>query len=445
MDAMWFGMLGNGVSMVREDGLYISADDGEIDENGLPFANPWPSALAARDLAETIPLSTAPTSFANGAQGRIPLGLIFHVAFPVPHAQGLLPRAIEYDPRPGGYGTTQRGPTASLPNALVLTNHFIRSGVTGSGSSVSRFNTLTTGLTNYANQNTKIGFAQAQSLMNSVAVSTTRYSAVAWPGDRKLMVAITPAANVPATQGTYITANWTEVFAATAPPPSGVTITQQPTDRTVTVGQTANFTVTATGTGLTYQWQRNGANIAGATSASYTSAATILDDNGATFRCVVSSSGGGQQTSSSATLVVNSTATTPTGLRGQYYLDTNFTSLYTTQTDPTVNFTWSTQGDNFSIRWTGQVQPQYAESYTFYTNSDGGVRVWLNNQLIIDHYTIHNSVVNRTSAPITLVAGRRYNIRVDYYDTVDTSVIQLGWQSQSQAQGIIPQSRLYTP
>jgi len=56
-------------------------------------------------------------------------------------------------------------------------------------------------------------------------------------------------------------------------------ITSQPASQTVAPGQTAMFSVTATGTPPpTYQWQKNGANIAGATSASYTTPATTTAD-----------------------------------------------------------------------------------------------------------------------------------------------------------------------
>jgi uncharacterized protein (TIGR03437 family) len=66
-------------------------------------------------------------------------------------------------------------------------------------------------------------------------------------------------------------------------------ITAQPANQTVTVGQPATFTVSATGTApLTYQWQKNQANIAGANSASYTTPPTVLVDNGSKFRCIVS-------------------------------------------------------------------------------------------------------------------------------------------------------------
>ncbi len=88
-------------------------------------------------------------------------------------------------------------------------------------------------------------------------------------------------------------------------------ITQQPTARTVTAGQTAVFSVTAIGRiPLSYQWQRNGANISGATSAGYTTPATVASDSGATFRCVITNSLG-SVTSQSAMLHVTTSPVTP--------------------------------------------------------------------------------------------------------------------------------------
>jgi hypothetical protein len=73
----------------------------------------------------------------------------------------------------------------------------------------------------------------------------------------------------------------------------------------VTAGQTATFTVVAAGTApLGYQWQKNGANIAGATSAGYTTPVTTTADSGSTFRAVVTNTAG-TVTSSAATLTVN--------------------------------------------------------------------------------------------------------------------------------------------
>src|SRR5207247_5575180 len=69
------------------------------------------------------------------------------------------------------------------------------------------------------------------------------------------------------------------------PAPVAPTITTPPANQTVTAGQTATFTVVAGGTApLNYQWQKNGANIAGATLTSYTTPATATADSGSTFQ-----------------------------------------------------------------------------------------------------------------------------------------------------------------
>jgi hypothetical protein len=78
----------------------------------------------------------------------------------------------------------------------------------------------------------------------------------------------------------------------------------QPVSQTVTVGQTATFSVSANGTGpLTYQWFKNGVAITGATSSTYTTPATALNDSGAVFTVTVSNLAG-SMTSTPATLTV---------------------------------------------------------------------------------------------------------------------------------------------
>jgi hypothetical protein len=89
-------------------------------------------------------------------------------------------------------------------------------------------------------------------------------------------------------------------------------ITTQPASVTVTSGQIATFSVLASGTGpLTYQWQKNGAAISGATGTSYTTPATTTSDNGAKFVVVVRNAAG-NATSNQATLVVSTDTTPPT-------------------------------------------------------------------------------------------------------------------------------------
>src|SRR4051812_23977277 len=68
-----------------------------------------------------------------------------------------------------------------------------------------------------------------------------------------------------------------------------------------------------------------------------------------------------------------------TGLTGQYFDRVDFTDLKATQVDTAVDFNWGTAApvsgagaDGFAVRWTGQVQPQYSQDYTFYAKSDDG-------------------------------------------------------------------------
>ncbi|HEV2216024.1 MAG TPA: immunoglobulin domain-containing protein [Candidatus Dormibacteraeota bacterium] len=91
-------------------------------------------------------------------------------------------------------------------------------------------------------------------------------------------------------------------------------ISAQPQNTSVAAGQTATFSVTATGTApLSYQWSKNATAISGATSASYTTPATSAGDNGASFTVAVSNSAG-SIASSTATLTVTggSQAVAPT-------------------------------------------------------------------------------------------------------------------------------------
>jgi Abnormal spindle-like microcephaly-assoc'd, ASPM-SPD-2-Hydin/Immunoglobulin I-set domain len=84
------------------------------------------------------------------------------------------------------------------------------------------------------------------------------------------------------------------------------TISSQPASAKITAGQTATFTVAATGTApMTYQWKKNGVAISGATSSTYTTPAETTADNNAQFAAVVTNSAG-SATSSAATLTVSS-------------------------------------------------------------------------------------------------------------------------------------------
>lgn len=140
---------------------------------------------------------------------------------------------------------------------------------------------------------------------------------------------------------------------------------------------------------------------------------------------------------------------TGTGLNAEYYDNMDFTGLKLARTDPIVNFNWgsgspdaSMGADQFSVRWTGLVQPRLSETYTFHTLSDDGIRLWVNNVLLINNWTDHSPTEDVGS--INLVAGTRYDIRLEFYENGGGAQASLSWSAPDLPVEIIPQTQLYT-
>ncbi len=136
------------------------------------------------------------------------------------------------------------------------------------------------------------------------------------------------------------------------------------------------------------------------------------------------------------------------GLVGKYYDNNDLSNRKLVRIDPDVNFVWGTSSpdpcispDTFSVRWAGSVQPRYSESYTFYTYTDDGVRLWVDGNQIIDKWLNQNAT--EWSGAANLLADQKYDIEMEYYDAVGTATAQLKWSSASQAKQIIPQGRLF--
>jgi len=136
------------------------------------------------------------------------------------------------------------------------------------------------------------------------------------------------------------------------------------------------------------------------------------------------------------------------GLLGTYYNNVDFTGTTFTRVDPTVSFNWNKGApapgidpDTFSVRWTGFVQPQYSETYTFRTDTDDGVRLWVNGVQIIDRW-VNNA--GTSTGTIALTAGQKYTIKLEYYEDTNRAKVVLRWSSPSQNLQVIPQSRLYS-
>ncbi len=97
----------------------------------------------------------------------------------------------------------------------------------------------------------------------------------------------------------------------------------------------------------------------------------------------------------------------------------------------------------YSARWTGQVQPQYSEPYTFVTHTDDGTMLKVNGQLITSNWKDQTGS-DVASTTINLQAGARYDLQMDYFqDGPSSAQAYLSWYSPSQPQQIIPQNCLY--
>jgi hypothetical protein len=95
------------------------------------------------------------------------------------------------------------------------------------------------------------------------------------------------------------------------------------------------------------------------------------------------------------------------------------------------------------VRWTGFVEATVSGSFQFQTRSNDGVRLWIDGQLVVDHWTAHGTSSD-TTAPIALVKNRRYAVTMEYYDNVGTAVAKLQWKTPSGTKFVaVPVKRLY--
>ncbi|MEM7410054.1 MAG: PA14 domain-containing protein [Myxococcota bacterium] len=132
--------------------------------------------------------------------------------------------------------------------------------------------------------------------------------------------------------------------------------------------------------------------------------------------------------------VVNEPPVAP--LSGDYYDGRNFDTFVFQRDDVVIDFDWgggtpdaSVGNDEFSIRWTGTLIPEFSETYTFTATSDDGVRVFVDGTLVVDDWSVH--AAREASGTIALVAGQAVPFVVEYYEAGGRAVIQVDWESAS--------------
>jgi len=138
------------------------------------------------------------------------------------------------------------------------------------------------------------------------------------------------------------------------------------------------------------------------------------------------------------------------GLWGEYYSNMNLEGApVAAKLDTTIDFEWKASpliylsdyekkdkskiqsaektigSEYFSIRWSGTVTPPKTGYYDFVTHCDDGIRLLVNNQLIIDQWFSHDKEYRYGT--IKLEAGKAYNIKVEYYQEIGGATINMGW------------------
>ncbi len=180
---------------------------------------------------------------------------------------------------------------------------------------------------------------------------------------------------------------------------------------------------------------------------------TFQNNGGTTQRNGTMNLNGNGGQSQSVPLSQQGTVTTGggngSGLTGTYYNSNDLTgTAVLTRTDAQINFQWGQGGpgspvnnDNFSVRWTGQVEAPASGTYTFKTFNDDGTRLWVNGVQLINDWNGHPQTWQQGT--ITLQAGQKYDIKIEYFEAGGDAASLLYWEYPGQTQQLIPTGRLY--
>ncbi len=174
-------------------------------------------------------------------------------------------------------------------------------------------------------------------------------------------------------------------------------------------------------------------------------------------------------TQPAAILIHDRTAPNGTGLTGRFWNEVSsgvniisgsnpakmFGNPVLTRIDAIVNFTWPNgtnggspspgvvSGNYWSVRWAGEVLPEFSQIYTFYFKADDAARVWVNGKLLVNAWPRAGGATTEFSGTIELVAGVRVPIVVEFHEISGDAQAELRWSSQNVAKDFIPTARLF--
>ncbi|MBN2280234.1 MAG: alpha-L-fucosidase [Candidatus Marinimicrobia bacterium] len=129
--------------------------------------------------------------------------------------------------------------------------------------------------------------------------------------------------------------------------------------------------------------------------------------------------------------------------------------------DGEINFNWvrNTPGgkiacDDFQATWTGFIQPEKTDNYRFTAKADDGMRLWIDDKLVIDHWetaendadgnVMGNDQSTLKEGAIRLKRTQRYPIRIEYFENKQNAGITLYWESKNREKEIVPASVFFT-
>jgi hypothetical protein len=180
----------------------------------------------------------------------------------------------------------------------------------------------------------------------------------------------------------------------------------------------------------------------------------LIVTNTVVLQAIAAAPGAVNSAAASASFVNTAAAGSGIGLTGAYYANQTSANPFIgtpdlVETNATINFNWGMVGPtpavgatNFTVRWTGSIQPQFSQIYTFSTKADGGVRLYLNGQLIINNWVSATNATTQSNT-VALVAQQLYSIELDYFQNTNNASVALSWSSPSTPQAIVPETQLY--
>jgi hypothetical protein len=135
------------------------------------------------------------------------------------------------------------------------------------------------------------------------------------------------------------------------------------------------------------------------------------------------------------------------GLRAEYFADHKMSELKLVRVDRELNLWWGSAPDpavpkGFGVRWTGVIEPKFTEKYTFEADLIGGMKMWIDDKLVIDQWDARPGNVSGTA---DLKAGTAHALKIEFHDALWAGLMRLFWSSPSQGRQVMPSSRLHPP